>query len=152
MSLSRTGFFLLISILFITPFFMTNLVWFLQSKKTQGFYSFNGMGNALQGAGLRPTYSNLYFYYNNKQIWLHGPGNIQLPEGTPVSIRYQVDNPNDAKADTLIGLWGNTIIYGGIILLLLSVVIIPATVIPRGNKIFLHYKKPFIRLIENDKS
>jgi len=145
MIIHRTVFFLSIfSILFIV-IASSKLLWLMHAKKTTGVFEFQGRGNALEQIQMS-SYEASY-RLGNETIWFKSEGNLRLKRGTPVTVLYQPEHPTDARVYTLVGFWGSTIVYGGILLLALLAVFAHPDIIPWHAKLRLHYKKPFIQII-----
>jgi hypothetical protein len=138
--------FVSIVVLYITPIVVPRIIWLNNSRKTTGVFSFEGMGSA--GERIRLSYSFLYFKYGNQKIWFEGPGHMPLKEGSIVPIRYQINNPADAKVDTFYGLWADVTVYGGEPILILICIFLHRGVFPRGSRIRLMLKKPFLLIVK----
>ncbi|HEV3327470.1 MAG TPA: DUF3592 domain-containing protein [Puia sp.] len=143
--MSKTTLFLVLFTLFAAPFVTSRTIWLIHSQKAEGFMAFEGMGYA--GDQITLSYSVLYFKHGQDKIWLNSSGNLHLAPGTQVTVRYQAGDPSDARVDTFIQLWGDTLVYGGIPLLILIAVFLHPEVIPRRSKVRLTWKRPFIKLI-----
>jgi hypothetical protein len=149
MLLRKTPFFLLLSLLILVPLLAYKVHWLIHSKKTRGVMAFEGQGNA--GDQVRQDYSIIYFRCGKDTVWFNGLGNLRLPTGTIVPVRYQTNDPNDAKLDTFEGIWGDTVVYGGIPLTMLLVMFLHPKVVPRRSKVRLICKKPFVKLVYTGK-
>jgi len=124
---------------------VAKILWLYHSQKTDGIFAFAGMGNS--GEQVKLSYSVIYFKYGKETIWFDGLGNLQLKPGTRIPIRYQTNNPSDAKVDIFDGIWMDTIIYGGLPLLVLIVIFLQPDIVPWRSKIRVSPKKPFIQII-----
>jgi hypothetical protein len=145
MVVRRTTFFLsLFGILFIL-LLPNKLIWLMTSKKTTGVFAFQGRGNALEQITL--PFSEIYFRLGKDTVWFKGPGKIGMNPGTLVPVRYQPDNPANAKVMTFFGFWGDTAIYGGIILLLLLAIFLHPGIVPRRASLRLSFRKPFLQIV-----
>jgi|RhiMetdeSRZDD1v2_1073273.scaffolds.fasta_scaffold03859_9 uncharacterized protein DUF3592 len=145
MVVHRTKFFLGFFLLLIIPLLLNKIVWLIQSQKTKGIYAFHGAGNALDQ--IRITFSEIYFKHGSDTIWVKGPENLFLKPGTVVPVRYQPQNPSDAKIDSFFGIWFATIIYGGVPSLILLVIFFTPGIVPWKSKLRLTIKKPFIQIV-----
>jgi hypothetical protein len=150
MIVRRTSFFLALSGLIIVPMLINKIVWLAQSKKTEGIFSFQGGGNALDQ--IRMTHSLLYYKLGKDTIWFEALPNLSLKEGQAVSVRYQPGNPSDVRLDTFLGIWGVTAIYGGLPLLVLLVLFLHPQIVPYRSKLRLTCKKPFIEIVSGEPS
>jgi len=104
------------------------------------------MGSA--GEQIKLSYSFVYFTYGNQKIWFEGPGHMDLKEGTIVPIRYQVNDPADAKVDTFFGLWADTVVYCGEPFVMLIFIFLHRGIFPPGSRIRLMFKKPFLQIVK----
>lgn len=145
MVLHRTTFFLVLFFLLIIPFLPGKLWWLAHSRKTEGVLFLEGKGEA--GDQMPLDYTLIYFRLGKDTIWFNGLGNLHLPEDTRLPVRYQVGNPYDARVNIFEGIWGDTVVYAGIPVLMLIVVALHPTVVPRRKKVLLTLKKPYIRVI-----
>lgn len=145
MVVKRSIFFLSIALLIALPLIIKKGYWLLHSQKTEGVFSFEGMGDALDQ--IRSSYSVNYFIHGRDTVWFEGLGNLPVESGTTIPVRYQTDNPSDALVGTFMGIWAGTVIYGGIPLLVLLVIFLNPDAIPYRSKIRLSLKKPFIEII-----
>lgn len=145
MILHRTRFFLLLILLLITPVITVKIIWLLGSKKTKGTFAIESYESALDQ--IRSPYSLIYFYAGKDTIWFKGPSQLGIAEKTTVPVRYQPDNPSDAKLDSFNGIWTDTIIYGGVPLFFILIVFAHPDVIPYRSKVMLTGRKPFIRVV-----
>jgi len=96
------------------------------------------------------NYSNIRFMVDKDTIWFNGNDNIFFKEGEIVPVRYPKSNPYAARIDTFAAIWGDTVVYGGIPVLILLALFLHPAVIPRQSRIRLSTKKPFIE-IKNEK-
>lgn len=145
MILGRTTFFVSLFLLASGLLAGSKLIWLLRSKQTTGYFAFLGQGGGLDQ--IRMPYAQIYFRHAGDTIWFKGPSNIQLPSGTPLQVRYLPNDPSDAKVVTFIGLWGNTAVYGGIVLLMLVAVFLHPDIVPRHAQLRVRLKRPFIEMV-----
>jgi hypothetical protein len=138
--------FISIFLLYATPIIVHKIIWLSRSQKSNGVFSFEGMGDA--GERIKLSYSFIYFKYGNEKIWFKGLGNMHLKEGSIVPIRYQINDPTDAKIDTFDGIWADAAVYGGEPLLLLICIFLHRGILPPRSKILLKHKKPYISIIK----
>ncbi len=145
MVIRQVTLFISIVLLYVTPVVVPRIIWLSRSQKTTGVFSFEGMGSA--GEQIKLSYSFVYFMYGNQKIWFEGPGHMELKEGSIVPVRYQKNNPSDAKVDTFLGLWADTAVYCGEPLVMLILIFLHRGIFPPGSKIRLSLKKPFLLII-----
>jgi hypothetical protein len=145
MVLRRAIFFLLLFFLIVTPFLASKLWWLAHSRKASGVLFLEGKGEA--GDQIPLNYTIIYFRVGKDTIWFNGLGNLHLPEGTRLPVRYQAGNPQDARVDIFEGTWGDTVVYAGIPVLMLIAAALHPDVVPRRKKVLLTLKKPYIRIV-----
>ena len=145
MIVHRTTFFItLFGILFIL-LLPGKLIWLMRSKKTTGVFAFQGKGNALEQ--IRVPFTEIYFQLGKDTVWFKGPGALQLKPGTLVPVRYLPNDPSDASVFTFAGFWFGTVIYGGIILIVLLAIFLHPDIVPRRASLRLSFKKPFLQIV-----
>jgi hypothetical protein len=146
MNLSRQVFFLLLAILIAGPFLVSRWIWLAGTATTTGSYVLKGMGEA--GDPMPLDYSIVSFQLGKKTIWFHGLGNLELPAGTPVPVRYRIDDPYDARIDIFIARWGDILVYIGIPLLMLTCIYLHPKILPHKCRLcFSFTRKPFVKII-----
>jgi hypothetical protein len=145
MVVRRTTFFLTLFGIIITILVSNKLIWLMNSQKTTGVFAFQGRGNALEQITL--PFSEIYFRHGKDTIWFKGPGQLDMAPGTLVPVRYQPDDPADARVITFFGFWGGTAIYGGIVLLILLAIFLHPEIVPRRASLRLSFKKPFLQVV-----
>ncbi len=144
MHFTKLRLFLLLALLCSGPFVGHKLLWLLHSRRTFGVYSFRGLGYA--GDQVSLDYSICWFPLGKDTIWFNGVGNLPFREGTAIPIRYEVDDPGDARIDIFFSIWGDTIVYGGIPLFILLMIYVHPKVIPRGHRVRVVWRRPFLVL------
>jgi len=149
MVLSKNQFFLTLSILVISPFFIYKSVWLLQCEKATGIMQFVGHGNLGSALGIS-SYPVIDFRSGNKVYTFNANINLDLKPGQTVSVLYQKNNPWDALVDQFICIWGNTIAYGlNPVLIIFVLFCTPEKFDPlirKGAKVKLG-GKPFFKII-----
>ena len=105
------------------------------------------VGKAYSGQ-IAHVYSVIKFGVQKDTFWFNGNDNILYKPGEKVSVRYQVNNPREARINVFPSIWGDTVVYGGIPLIILLVVFVHPGIIPYRSKLVLSMKKPFIRNVE----
>ncbi|MFM9908301.1 MAG: hypothetical protein ACKVOW_03070 [Chitinophagaceae bacterium] len=144
MILSKSRFFLILVLLVAIPFLFYKMNWLLHSQKTSGTMSFKGKSITGQ---LVHEYSVLFFKVGKDTVWFDGNDNIFFKEGESVPVRYQINDPQDARIDALIPIWGDVLVYGGIPILILLVIFLHPQIIPLGSTVKLSTIKPFIQIV-----
>ena len=144
MTIRRNYFFLLLFSVLIVPFMAHKIIWLARSEKTNGTMSF--IGKTFSGQ-MDHVYSVIWFMHGKDTIWFNGRNNIFFEEGEAVPIRYQRSHPADAKLDVFLAIWGDTLVYGGIPVLIVFAIFIHPEIIPYRRRLRLLFKKPFIEVI-----
>src|SRR5262245_58142497 len=116
MIMHRTKFFLALISLLVIPLLPYRCIWLIQSPQDNGVYAFEGQGNVLEQ--IRFPHSEVWFKNGKDTVWIKGPGGLKLKSGDVVQVRYLPGDPENARLNTFIGIWGGTAIYGGIVLLI----------------------------------
>jgi len=142
MAIPRTIFFLALVLILATTLFSGKMVWLLDSAETTGIFAFQGRGNALDQ--IRTSNSFCYFKKGKDTIWFKAPEGLKLKEGAIITVRYQRNNPADARVFSFRGFWRGSIIYGIIIFLLILVAFLNKEIFPKGSTIGFSNKKTLI--------
>jgi hypothetical protein len=146
--LSRNLFFLLLFSIFVAPFIAYKISWLATSEQTTGIMWFTG--HTLEDQGNITSHPVIKFKAGKDSLDFNNNVNIDWRPGELIAIRYQKNNPHDAKADTFVCIWGDTFVYILFpFLVLLVLFFIPNRfdpIIPKKSKIIIG-KKYFIRII-----
>lgn len=145
MVIRRNTFFLLLAVTYIVAVGSPKLIWFLRSEKTIGIFAFQGGGSALDQFPERSSF--IYFYYGNDTVWFKSLPGLGLPERSPIPVRFQKNNPQDAKIDNFRSIWLPTIVYGALPFLVLIVAFFHPEIVPWRSRVVLIPRKPFIKVI-----
>jgi hypothetical protein len=145
MIVTKIRFFLLAGLLVVAPFVAYKACWLLHSRRVEGVFSFVGKGEA--GDQIVLDYSVCWFPLGRDTIWFNGAGNLPFHEGDVIPVRYQVDDPGDARVDVFAAIWGDTVVYGGIPLFTLLMMYLHPRVVPRGRRVRLVLRRPFVVLV-----
>ena len=86
------------------------LFWLAGSRETTGTMYFTGHGNFGSVLGIS-TYPVIWFKQGKDTIFFNGNVNIPLKQDETVSVRYQINNPSDAKVNSFACIWGDTVAY-----------------------------------------
>lgn len=143
MTLNKFSFFLLLLCIVTAPFLVYKITWLVRSVKVNGEMGF--IGKSYGGAYVH-VYSNIHFMAGKDTIWFNGNDNIFFKEGETVPVRYPKSNPYEARIDTFAAIWGDTVVYGGIPVIILLALFLHPAVIPRGSRVRLSTKKPWIEI------
>jgi hypothetical protein len=136
----RTKFFLALISIWVIPLVAYKCIWLMQSRKVNGIFAFESLGPALDQI-------RLWFRSGNDTVWLKGPAGLHRNSGDVVPIRFIPGNGNTAKVDNFKGIWMGTVIYGGIILLVLIAVFVHPEIIPYRSRVKLTGRQPFVFLV-----
>lgn len=143
MVLSRNSFFLVLFALIISPLPLYKLVWLASSRETTGTMYFTGHGNLGSVLGIS-TYPVIWFKHLGDTIYFNGNVNIPMKDGELVSVRYQKNNPQDAKINVFSCIWGDTLAYIMGPFLILFVVFFHPDLLPKKARVVLG-GRPFIK-------
>lgn len=149
MNLSRNSFFLLLFGIFIFPVLAYKMIWLVTTKKTTGTMYFTGHGNLGSVLGIS-TYPVIRFIFGKDTILFNGNVNIPLKEGEVVPVRYQRNDPSDAKINTFVCIWGDSLAYCLGPFLILMVIFFHPDLIPKKSRVVLG-RKPLILLVDEFK-
>lgn len=92
-------------------------------------------------------YAVIWFIVGKDTVWFNGRNDILFEEGEQVPVRYQQKDPADAKLNVFLAIWGDTLIYGGIPVLMLLVIFLHPQIVPYRSKIRLNTTRPFIMIV-----
>lgn len=110
-----------------------------------GIASFKGKAYTGQ---IGHVYMVISFVENNNTVWFNGNDNILFKDGEQVPVRYQRRHPADARINQFIPIWGDTVVYGGIPVIILLAVFFHPGIVPRRSKIVLNFRRPFLQIVE----
>jgi len=144
MIIGKTPFFVCLFVLIATPFVVPRLVWLTRSHLTMGIMGFEGRGTA--GEQISLTYSYVYYRPGRDTIWFAASSGLPYKHGDRVPVRFEVSAVADARVDNFVGIWGDVLVYGGIPELILLIFLLHPQVVPRGSKLRLTLKSPYIRI------
>jgi hypothetical protein len=148
MVLTRNQFFMVLLPLLLGPFYVPRLLWVIHSEKATGRGWF--VGHTLELQGNITEHLVVIFQAGDDSVFFNGGGKFHV--GDVVPVRYQKENPSDARINTFFGVWADTLINSLLPLLtLLILYITPARfdpLIPWKARVRLG-TKPFIKIIPN---
>ncbi|MDO6429122.1 hypothetical protein Q4E93_00895 [Flavitalea sp. BT771] len=149
MLLSRNRFFLLLLGLFVAPIIASNGCWLVRSEKAMGRMCFTGHTLTPLGTSSHPV---IRFKAGRDSLFFNGPSNMSFPSGGLVPVRFQKDAPRDARIDTFIAIWGDTMAWSLFPTLVILVLYFTpeclSPLIPRASQIRIDSKKPFLHIIK----
>ena len=152
MIISRGRFFCCLFLLLACPFPFYKLWWLAGTRTTVGVVSFVGHGNLGSALGIT-TYPVILFQMGRDSVFFNGKAGYGYKPGDPVPVRYRVDEPSDAKIDQPMAVWGDTIVYSLFPLLVWLVLLLTPErfdpLVPRGAKILIRGRWPFVSLSQN---
>jgi hypothetical protein len=106
---------------------------------------FKGYAMELQGIS---SHAVIIFKAGKNSVTFNGRLEPDLKEGSIVPVRYLVSNPNDARIDSFMSIWGDTIVFAlfpclALIVILLTTIFIEP-IIPRQLR--LSIPNPFLMI------
>ena len=119
-------------------------IWLAGSEKANGTMSFVGKTYAGQ---MVYNYSVVWFMVGRDTIWFNGKNDIIFKEGKQVPVRYQRKDPRIARLNVFFAIWGDTLVFGGIPLLILLVILAHPEIIPYRSKVIVTSSFPFIKIM-----
>ncbi len=147
MIISKNKFFLLLVVIFILPFVLYKIFWLANAEKTIGEMRFFGRTIEVQGTSEHAVFK---FTTGKDTIFFNGNFDLVYKTGEPVSIRYQKNNPRDARVNSFAGTWLDTVLYILPQLLILSILYFTPEkwqpFIPNGSTIAIG-KKSLLKII-----
>lgn len=148
MLLHRNQFFLLLLMIFVAPIIAWKLIWLVRSEKSWGIMCFTGHTLTSLGTSQHPV---ILFKAENDSIFFNANSNFIFKPGEKVPVRYHKDAPREARVDTPVSIWGDTLAWAMFpILVILVLYLTPEKwqpLIPRHTNIKLVTRSPFIQLI-----
>jgi hypothetical protein len=146
MILSRNSFFIILFGLIISPFLFYKMIWLTGTRETTGTMYFTGHGNLGSVLGVS-TYPVIRFRLGKDTIYFNGNVNLPLKEGQQVPVRYQKNNPQDAKINEFTCIWGDTMAYALAPLLFFLIVFFHRDLVPKKAKIQLTRERPWAKFV-----
>jgi hypothetical protein len=117
----------------------------MQSRKVYGVFSHESLGPALDQ--IRFAHSEFWFRNGMDTVWVIGPGGLHLKKGDVIPLRYISGKETKARVGNFKGIWMGTVIYGGIVLLLLLAIFLHPEIIPYRSRVKLMGRKPFVFVV-----
>jgi hypothetical protein len=144
MIIGKQSFFLVLFTILILPFLVYKLLWITNSVESTGSMRYVGKRSSGQ---LTSEYSVIRFFVGKDTIWFNSMDNFILEKGTVIPVRYQRHRPADARINSFAGLWGDTLLYIVPLLVILLISFLHADIVPRGSRLRVSVKQPFIFLV-----
>ena len=147
MIIRRNIFFLCLFAIIVIPFVGYKVHWLIESVQVKGVMGFVGKSYAGQ---IVHVYSAIKYPVGKDTLWFNGNDNILYQPGEIVPVRYQIGNPSEARINIFTSLWGDTIVYGGIPLIIVLISFIHPQIFPYKARIRISRKNLF-QLVEVEK-
>lgn len=144
MTINRTTFFVAIFTITVFPLIGYKLLWIFTSTKTFGEVRFTTKDYSGQ---LVSEYSVTKFLVGKNAIWFHSLDNQLFIKGQIIPVRYQENDPSNARVNTFAGLWADTLIIISPLFLIVLIAYLHPELVPRTSKIRLGVRRPFIRIV-----
>lgn len=138
MTIGKIPFFLTLFLIIAMPFVVPRLIWIARSRTLIGVMGFQGRGTA--GEQIPLTYSYIYYKPDTTLIYFEGHPGLSYRHGDPVPVRYLRDKVTDARVNTVLGLWGDVLVYSGIPEFILLICFFHRHLVPWGSRIKLGIK------------
>jgi hypothetical protein len=107
MVLSRTQFFLVLSIALLGPFYVPRLFWLAHSRTATGKVWF--VGHTLELLGDISSHRVILFKAGGEPFFFNA-ADRHFEVGDPVPLRYNINHPADARINTASGIWEDVFI------------------------------------------
>ncbi|MBS1608457.1 MAG: hypothetical protein JSS70_06810 [Bacteroidetes bacterium] len=144
MIFSRTSIFLISLVVVITPFLLPKLIWLSNSEKAIGTMRFVGKSYTGQ---LIHVYSEISFPAKNDTFWFNSNDNTVFNIGEKVPVRYQKNDPTDARVSIFSNIWSDTVIYGSGPVIILLLVFFHPKGISRSFRLRVSSNRPYIKVV-----
>ena len=122
-------------------------MWLATSRQTTGILLFTGHTLEVQGISSHPV---IRFKDGKDTVYFNGNVHLDRIPGEIIPVRYQKDNPSDAKVNAFVCIWIDTIAYALFPFLVLLILFLTPhrfdPLIPKKSKVLLG-KKSFIKII-----
>ena len=148
MLLSKNQFLVVLLLIFVAPQLAYKAYWLARSQRTLGVMCFTGHTLETVGVSVHPV---IRFKAGKDSLFFNGNSNVGFPDGQLVPVRYQKNDPYDARIDIPVSIWGDTLAWSLFpILVVLVLFLTPQRLqplIPAKTSIRLTIKKPFVKII-----
>jgi hypothetical protein len=136
-------------VVLVSPFPLQRLCWLAGSRHVQGRVYFEGHHWDIYGSV--SSHMVVIFDIGRDSVVFTNNINLKLRDNTPVPVRYEISDPQDARVDVPVCIWGDTLVYMllpfGVWLILFLTPNGLDPVIPWGSKVLLRRRKPYIKVI-----
>lgn len=143
MLLTKNEFFALLLALVLLPFLAYNIIWLAGSAKAKGRVV--GIGQHMGMNIGKSTYALVSFRAGADTVWFQGLDQ-GYETGDVVPVRYRKADPQKAQVATFLSLWGETLAWSAIPLMVVVVLYFSQDIVPK-RAMMLVGRKPFIRVI-----
>jgi len=130
----------------LLPLPLYKLIWLAGTKETTGKMYFEGHGNLGSVLGIS-TYPVIRFKAGKDTFTFNGNVNIPLKADEEVPVRYRTQDPQDAKVNSFICIWGDTFAYGLGPLLIFLIVFFHPDLVPKNARLQIGNKRPYLQFI-----
>ena len=139
MTLSRNAFFLSLVTICIIPTVISKLFWLSRTTVTSGKVWFTGHRLELNG-GIS-SHLVILFFVGRDSITFNAPADLPFKEGETVPVRYVPHKPSEARVNTPLRIWRDSLLYAiWPISVLLVIYFIPESLdplVPKKSKVRL---------------
>lgn len=151
MVMGRNGFFLLLLLVCVVPFYGYKICWLCTSRRATGVGWF--VGHTLELNGAVTAHLVVLFQVGGDSVWFNAEtrlGNV----GERIPVRYQRNDPSDARVDVPLAIWGDTVVNSllpvGVMLILFLTPNRFDPLIPWGCRVVIG-GRPVIKILPRDK-
>jgi hypothetical protein len=149
MTVTKNQFFLLLFILLASPFILYKVWWINNAKKVNGIVHF--IGHTIELNGGISSHLVILFHNGSSKQTFNAPRSLNYKVGDRVPVLYQKNKPSEARVNTWIRIWGDTIVYSlWPVLVLLVMYFTPESsdpIIPKNCRIRFG-KKPILKIVK----
>ena len=147
MVVGRNGFFLLLLLLCVAPFYGYKVCWLCKSRPATGVVGF--IGHTLELHGDISEHLVILFRVGKDSVWFNADIHLGAV-GAKIPVRYQRNDPSDARVDKPLAIWGDTVVNSllpiGVLLILFLTPNRFDPLIPWRCKVVIG-RRPFIQTI-----
>ena len=145
MIFSRTKFFILLTLLVLSPVIGVKLWWLVSARKANAKMAF--AGKEISGQLVR-NYSVMMFSVTGTDTIFFNTGDQELYQpGQVLPVLYQPDEPSDARVNRFWSIWQETVVIGGVLAVIILIVFLHPDIIPYRAKVRVTFNKPFIQCV-----
>ncbi|MBX3253033.1 MAG: hypothetical protein KF862_02740 [Chitinophagaceae bacterium] len=145
MIFSRKIFFILLTILVLSPVIGVKLWWLASAKNATATMAF--AGKEISGQLVR-NYSVMMFSVTGTDTVFFNTGDQELYQpGQVLPVLYQPGEPSDARVNSFRSIWQDTIVIGGVLTVIILIIFFHPEIVPYRAKVRVTFSKPFIQII-----